>query len=110
MQAGRALVSGDRVTGRSLLKARFRAVAHGRVQGVSFRYYAVREARRLGLTGWIANRWDGTVEAVAEGERKDLIRFKSFLIRGSPTSRVDRVEVSWEEPTGEYESFSVRYL
>jgi acylphosphatase len=92
-------------------EARLRAVVRGRVQGVGFRYYAVREARRLGLWGWVANRWDGSVETVAEGDRPALERFQSCLERGPPSSYVDRVEVSWSnQPTGEFDTFGVRYL
>ena len=91
--------------------ARLRAVVYGRVQGVSFRYYAVRAARRLGLTGWIANRWDGAVETVADGRRAALLEYRVSLERGSPSSYVDQVEVHWDEQSpGEFRSFNVRYL
>lgn len=92
-------------------EARLRAVVYGRVQGVSFRYHALRAARQLGLTGWVANRQDGAVETVAEGSRAELLRYNAFLERGSPTSYVDRVEINWADPaTGEFISFGVRYL
>jgi len=89
--------------------ARLHAVVHGYVQGVNFRYYTVRTARRLGLTGWVANRWDGTVETTAEGRREALVSFRAFLERGSPSSVVRRVDAEWETPTGEFERFEVRY-
>ena len=91
-------------------EARLRATVHGRVQGVSFRYYALREAERLGLKGWVANRWDGAVETVAEGSREALNRFQAFLHRGPPSAFVQRVDDGWEEPTGEFEHFRVRHL
>ncbi len=91
-------------------EARLHAVVHGYVQGVNFRYYTVRTAQRLGLTGWVANRWDHTVETVAEGEHKALEEFQTFLHRGSPSSTVQQVEVEWETPTGEFRRFGVRYL
>jgi acylphosphatase len=91
-------------------EARLQAVVHGRVQGVNFRYYTVHEAQRLGLTGWVANRWDGTVEAVAEGSREALSKFRAFLHRGSPSAFVQQVDDRWESPTGEFERFRVRYL
>jgi acylphosphatase len=81
----------------------------GRVQGVNFRYYTHREAAARGLTGWVANRFDGSVEVVAEGEKQALHRFVTFLHRGSPSARVDRVETNWEEATGEFDRFHVRY-
>jgi acylphosphatase len=91
-------------------EARLHAVVHGRVQGVNFRYYTIRTAQRLRLTGWVANRWDGTVETVAEGSRKALNAFSAFLHRGSPSAFVQRVDDKWETPTGEFEVFKVRYL
>jgi acylphosphatase len=91
-------------------KARLHAVVHGRVQGVNFRYYTVRTAQRLGLTGWVANRWNGTVETIGEGSREALLKFLAFLNRGSPSAFVQRVDDKWETPTGEFEAFKVRYL
>jgi len=91
-------------------EARLHAIVHGYVQGVNFRYYAVRTAQRLGLTGWVANRWDGTVETVAEGQREMLNEFQAFLHRGSPSSVVQKIDVEWKAPTGEFDRFGVRYL
>ena len=91
-------------------EARLHAVVHGRVQGVNFRYYTVRAAQRLRLTGWVANRWNGTVETVGEGSREALFKFLAFLHRGSPSAFVQRVDDKWDTPTGEFEAFKVRYL
>jgi len=91
-------------------EARLHAIIHGYVQGVNFRYYTIRAAQQLGLTGWVANRWDGTVETVGEGQREALNNFLAFLHRGSPHSAVQRVDVEWETPSGEFERFGVRYL
>ena len=91
-------------------EARLHAIVHGRVQGVSFRYYTVRTAQRLGLTGWVANRWDGAVETVAEGQREALDGFQAFLHRGSPYSIVQQVDIKWETPTGKFERFGVQYI
>jgi acylphosphatase len=90
-------------------EARLHAVIHGRVQGVNFRYYTVRAAQRLRLTGWVANQWNGTVETVGEGSREALNNFLTFLHRGPPSAFVQRVEHKWETPTGEFEVFKVRY-
>lgn len=90
-------------------EARLYALVHGRVQGVNFRYYATRTAQRLDLTGWVANRRDGTVETVAEGERKALQEFQDFLHRGPPSAVVQQVDVRWESHTGEFGRFGVRY-
>ena len=91
-------------------RARIHAIVRGRVQGVNFRYYTTRTARRLGLKGWVANRADGTVEAVAEGDRSDLEELEAFLHRGSPAAQVEDVDIDWKRPTGEFDGFRVRYL
>jgi len=88
--------------------SRLHAVIHGRVQGVNFRYYTLRTAERLGLVGWVANRWDGTVETVAEGEQEALESFLAFLNRGSPSALVTRVDESWQTATGDFDRFRVR--
>jgi acylphosphatase len=90
-------------------EARLHAIVHGLVQGVNFRYYTIRAAQRLGLAGWVANRWDGTVEAVAEGQREALDQFRAFLHRGSPSSVVEQVDIEWEPPTGEFERFGIQH-
>jgi acylphosphatase len=86
---------------------RVRVIVHGRVQGVFFRANTIKEARRLGLSGFVRNRPDGTVEAAAEGEREPLERFVEWCRRGPPMSRVDRLDVTWEEPGGEFEGFGL---
>ena len=82
---------------------RLHAQVYGRVQGVNFRYYTQLEANRWGLTGWVSNRFDGSVEVVAEGEKADLHKLLIFLHRGSPSARVDRVQTTWAEATGEFD-------
>lgn len=92
-------------------EARLRAVVYGRVQGVNYRYHAARAARQLDLTGWVANRWDGAVETVAEGRRAPLLQYREYLSRGSPASYVDHIDSTLSDPaTGEFDSFSIRYL
>jgi acylphosphatase len=88
---------------------RLRARIHGFVQGVSFRYYALREAQGLGVTGWVRNRFDGSVEVVAEGEAQAVNRLLSWLHRGPPAAQVERVDAVWEQPTGEFRRFEVRF-
>jgi acylphosphatase len=75
--------------------ARLDAVVVGRVQGVGFRYYVLREARRLGLDGWTANEGDGSVRVVADGPRKTLELLLALLRQGPPASIVERVVVNW---------------
>ena len=92
------------------MNRRMEAVVTGYVQGVSFRYYAREEARRLGLTGWVANSPDGSVRVVVEGSQKKLGEFSNFLLAGSPQAHVDHVQADWLDATGEFSGFSVRYL
>ena len=71
----------------------------GRVQGVYFRACTQQEAQRLGLSGWVRNRRDGSVELECEGEAGQVDALLAWLERGSPNSRVERVE-SREIATG----------
>ena len=90
-------------------RMRLHARVYGRVQGVNFRYNTQMEASRRDLTGWVANRFDGTVEVVAEGDKAALDRFLNFLHRGAPSARVDRVQAEWSADIGEFKRFRVRY-
>jgi acylphosphatase len=89
---------------------RLHAQIYGRVQGVNFRYYTQKEALAHGLNGWVANRYDGSVELVAEGDKSALQKLLAFLHRGPPSARVDRVQTDWSQATGEFNRFRVRYL
>ncbi len=71
-----------------------RYVVSGRVQGVGFRYFVQRAATELGVTGWVRNRADRTVEAEAAGAAEQLEGFEAALRSGPPLARVDRVVVS----------------
>ncbi len=81
----------------------------GRVHGVGYRMYAQDEAGRLGLTGWVRNRYDGSVEAVAEGDESMLLEFEKWCHRGPPSAHVTSVEAAYSKPTSEFDSFSVTY-
>jgi acylphosphatase len=89
--------------------ARVQAVVHGRVQGVSFRYYTQRRASSLDLTGYVRNLWDGTVEVVAEGPRQSLEELLAFLHVGPRAALVTQVDTEWPRPTGAFTHFEVRY-
>jgi acylphosphatase len=85
-------------------------IIRGRVQGVAFRAYTVREARALGLTGWVRNRPDGSVELVAEGEQQGLERLEAWCHRGPSAASVRDVETQWLDFIGDLAPFSVRYV
>lgn len=87
-----------------------RLIVEGRVQGVGYRAFLTREANALGLVGWARNRRDGSVEAVARGERTALDALLDAARRGPAASRVDRVmaEPAEENTLGESrDSFDV---
>lgn len=90
-------------------QARLQATISGRVQGVSFRYHTVRRARDLNLTGYVRNKWNGTVEVVAEGQHTRLEELLSFLRVGPRAAVVTEVDVHWPEPADEFDRFEVRY-
>jgi acylphosphatase len=86
---------------------RRRVVIHGWVQGVFFRDTLRRRARVAGIAGWVRNNWDGTVEAVFEGEAGAVERLIDFCRQGPRGAQVDRVEVIDEDPEG-FSGFEIR--
>jgi acylphosphatase len=90
-------------------KVRLQAIVHGRVQGVNFRYYTRLRAQELGLTGYVRNKWDGTVEVVAEGERGAVKKLLEFIKVGPRAARVRQVDSQWQDPTNQFNYFEVRY-
>lgn len=70
----------------------------GRVQGVCFRDWTVETARRIGVSGWVRNRRDGSVEVLAIGAPEAVEALVAELRQGSPASRVARVSVQETEP------------
>ena len=85
------------------------ATVHGRVQGVGFRAFTIREAHKLDLMGWVRNEPDGTVRVVAEGPREALEQLLQALHRGPRSAHVTRVTDSWNEASGTLGPFEVRY-
>ena len=75
-------------------------MVRGHVQGVFFRDATSKLAREAGVAGWVANREDGSVEAVFEGERDAVERLVAFAREGPPRAQVEDVEVHEEEPEG----------
>ena len=80
---------------------RKRVIVSGEVQGVGFRAGCRREAQAAGVSGWVRNRSDGTVEAVFEGDEPAVVRVVSWCRNGPAWGRVDDVAVHDETPTGE---------
>ena len=85
----------------------FQAIVQGRVQGVYYRVFASRNAVKLGLTGYVRNLPDRSVEICAEGKRKQLEKLVEELKEDPPGARVDNLALTWSEYTGKYGDFSV---
>lgn len=81
----------------------------GDVQGVGYRTWARKQARDLGLVGWVKNREDGTVEVVAEGAKKELEELANRCKRGPDFAWVEKMEAVWEKSTDEFVGFEVVY-
>ena len=87
--------------------AAFQATVAGRVQGVFFRIFVTEHARELGLTGWVRNLPDGSVEVTAEGEKASLEKLVELLRQGPPAASVTDVRTRWTGYTGRYTGFAI---
>lgn len=90
-------------------KARAHIVFRGRVQGVFFRAFARQVAESLDVAGWVRNLYDGSVEAVFEGDRALVTKAIEKCRKGPPGAHVDEAEVEWESFAGEFSGFRIRY-
>src|SRR5512137_1868185 len=88
--------------------ARLHAIIEGRVQGVGFRSFVFESAYLFELNGWVRNRWDESVEVVAEGERSILEKLLSALRKGPSSAWVSHVSEEWLPATGEFTDFRIR--
>src|SRR5690242_4106492 len=84
-----------------------RYVVRGRVQGVGFRWFVEREARTLGLYGWVRNNYDGSVEVLATGTREQLSSLRRKLQEGPRSARVDEVDESDAPPVEGLKTFRI---
>lgn len=80
----------------------------GRVQGVGYRAFVVRQAEELGIKGWTRNLANGDVQTLAEGNKQMLEQFLLRLLEGPRYAEVIRHKASYSEATGEFRGFSVR--
>ncbi|WOP18130.1 acylphosphatase [Raineyella sp. LH-20] len=85
------------------------AVVHGHVQGVGFRFWTERQAARIGLVGWVANRPNGTVEIIAQGTHAQVIELLRTLKSSMTPGQVERLEREIRTPTVRYEDFGITY-
>ena len=90
------------------MKARAHVYISGRVQGVFFRSETMYEARKRKVTGWVQNTPDGKVEAVFEGEEREVNKMVEFCKRGPPAAKVTSIQILNEPYSGEYTDFEAR--
>ena len=86
---------------------RLHARITGTVQGVGFRYFVMQSAQELGLTGWVRNRWDGSVEVTAEGSHNMLNTLLVKLRRGPLSASVEDMQYEFSDSKGEFQRFGV---
>ncbi len=86
---------------------RVRIRVYGIVQGVGFRYYAKWNAIKLGIKGYAENLPNGSVEILAEGTKENVEKFIEIIKKGPPAAYVERVEIAYEEPKGDYDYFYI---
>jgi len=82
---------------------------YGRVQMVMYRDSARRQAKKLDLTGWVMNKSDGTVELIAEGKEENLKQFIDWCYNGSILAKVNKININWQEATGQFKKFNIKY-
>ncbi|MBD3195881.1 MAG: acylphosphatase [Candidatus Lokiarchaeota archaeon] len=82
---------------------------HGRVQGVFFRHNTRKRAKRWNLKGYVQNMPDGSVHIEAVGKEENLNKLLKFAKKGPRLARVDDIEYTYEESSGEFDGFTVRY-
>ena len=92
-----------------MMMVRAHIVIRGRVQGVFFRAETENNANRHNLMGWVRNRPDGSVEAVFEGEKAEVDAVIEFCRRGPPGAYVRRLDITWEDWTGEFKEFRISH-
>lgn len=85
------------------------AVVHGHVQGVGFRFWTERQAARLGLVGWVANRNDGSVEILVQGPHDQVVALLRRLKSSMTPGQIDYLDREIRRPTGHYTDFRVTY-
>lgn len=82
---------------------------YGDVTGVGFRFWTVRNAKQLGLTGWVRNIREGLVDAVFAGEEEKINTMIEKCKKGPEVSWVEKVEVDWQEAKNEFTDFEIKY-
>ena len=88
---------------------RIEVIFRGRVQGIGFRFTVVTIAQSYAVVGYVCNRFDGTVELVAEGKEKDLFSFLDAILRSNLKRYIIEHTLNWFDGRNEFSSFGVKY-
>jgi acylphosphatase len=91
------------------MKSKVYVLIFGKVQGVWFRVYTKNKAEQLNLTGWVRNTHDGNVEAVFEGDVRDVNDMIKWCNMGPPLARVKKVDVKSLTPSNNFDEFTIKY-
>lgn len=92
-----------------MIEVRAEIVVNGLVQGVGFRYFVMREAKKLGLNGYVKNLYTGEVLTVVEGEKAIVEELINKLKVGPIHASVKNFKVDWQETKNEFTEFEVRF-
>lgn len=84
-------------------------IVHGMVQGVGFRYFTQSNATKLGVSGWVRNKYDGTVEIWGEGVPERLEQFVHVVRRGPLHGYVETLDIAWQTVSEGHHGFHIRY-
>ena len=87
---------------------RLHVIVEGHVQGVGFRFFVQDKANSLDIRGWVRNRWDGTVEVIAEGVSENLDSLVHAFYQGTMASTVTNIKTERQTATGEFTHFNIR--
>ena len=90
------------------MKKRMHLIVEGRVHGVGFRFTTRDKGKILGLTGWVKNNPDGSVEVLAEGEEENLSKLLEFCRNGPSMAHVVDIKINWSDCEDEFDSFSIK--
>lgn len=91
------------------MKTRLHVTIQGRVQGVAFRHYTCRRALELGVTGWVRNLPNGSVEGLLEGDELAVQALVEWCRSGPPAARVERLDISDGVYSGEFDDFCITF-
>jgi len=103
-----ASASASSLSGQDQPDQRLHLVLYGQVQGVGYRASAAREAKALGLRGWVRNLSNGSVELCVEGATHLLEQLAAWCRQGPPAARVESLDVLFSAATGEFQDFQIR--